>query len=458
MSDNDIIVTRMARIVGPEGNSTARIAIVADAPDTVSMAKGRPFMGAAGDLLTDCLIAAGLSRKDTYITYVVKEQPEGNNINAFLDLSKKYPVESPAYQEYVAALVKEFNHNRSNVIVACGPVALYALTGKKGLTNWRGSIIESTLLPGRKVIPILEPASALKQYVWKHLIIFDLQKVAKEMDSPAMPVDNRKYILGPTFAECVNFLEVCAHSELVAFDIEVSGTEVSCISFAYDAETAISIPFVASGKDYFSPEQETTIWELIAQVLENEQVQKVGQNVTFDTTFIFNKYGIAPCNLHDTMVACAILFPDFPKGLAFITSIYTNVPYYKDEGHAQITGKVASHDKSFWLYNAKDSIVLMEAFPRMLDDLIKSHNIITYARQVGLVLPLVFMSSYGIAMDVEGLRKESEIAVARLAELQTELDTLTSARGVPTVNINSPLQVKRYFYEKCRIYLLLNTR
>jgi hypothetical protein len=48
--------------------------------------------------------------------------------------------------------------------------------------------------------------------------------------------------------------------------------------------------------------------------------------------FVFRKLGLRVEPVADTMVACATAYPDFPKGLDFITSIWTREPYYKDEG------------------------------------------------------------------------------------------------------------------------------
>lgn len=431
-------------MIPPEGQHSAAIVIVGEAPGSLEEKIGQPFVGASGQLLNELMAACGINRRDCYLTNVIKERPPNNDLSPFIEITGKKVKRTPLYDAYEAALKDELSRCKANIIVAMGNVSLYALTGRTGITKWRGSLLESSLFPGRKVIPTLHPAAALRTYIWKHLILFDLQKVKRESSNPAPPIDTRKYFLRPTLAECFSYLEACNNAPLVAFDIEVSGTEVSCISFSYDASHAISIPFIAGGKHYFTPDQETALWRKIGEVLEATHNDKIGQNVTFDTTFLYDKYGIAPKNLHDTMVACAILLPDFSKGLDFITSIYTDIPYYKEEGKGIITGKVAHHDDAFWLYNAKDSIVLMEAWPRMQGDLVKQGNWDTYKRQTGLIEPLVFMASHGIKVDGEGLKDRSAQAKIEAIELQVKLDELTAPH---VLNINSPLQVREYFYK-----------
>src|SRR3990167_1852520 len=60
---------------------------------------------------------------------------------------------------------------RPNVVVACGADALIALCKKSEITKYKGSILESTLVPGLKVIPIMHPSWILKKQQWQELYI-----------------------------------------------------------------------------------------------------------------------------------------------------------------------------------------------------------------------------------------------------------------------------------------------
>src|SRR5690606_8827381 len=146
-------------------------------------------------------------------------------------------------------------------------------------------------------------------------------------------------------------------------DIEVMNEEISCISFSISPTEGISIPFVLSGTDYFTPDQELEIWKEIASILEDPNIKKIGHNYIFDMSFIYRKYGIITRNFDCSMIAQGIAYPDFPKGLDFVTSMNTREPYYKDDGKKWL--KTGGSYRDFWVYNAKDSLVCQESFPKI---------------------------------------------------------------------------------------------
>ena len=438
-----VLPTQNAIIRG-EGPKDAKIVIVGEAPGEMESRFGRPFVGMAGKLLDDNLHRAGILRRRCYLTNVVKEHPPKNNIDKFIKFSSKgYAQHTPDYDKHEAFLKAELEELNPNIVIAVGNVALYALCRLTSVTKYRGSILESTLIPGLKVIPIIHPAAALRAYMFRHFILFDLIRARTESFFPEIREPKREYIVGSTFKEYVDYLEICATKRMVAFDIEVTNGGVHCISFAYNDSTAVSVPFIAEGGgDYFDPQQEAYLWRLIARILENPKIVKLGQNVTFDSTFLFRVHSIKCRNMRDTMVLMAVLYPDFPKDLGFITSIYTTMPYYKDEGKELFKRGIDASIEQFWLYNAKDSIVLMEAYPKMLEEVDRIGNTDTYETQVALIEPLLFMTEFGIRMDVEGMKAKSEEVTTELHQLQMRLN---KASGME-LNPRSPKQLLDYFY------------
>jgi DNA polymerase-1 len=446
---SDIVNTKPTIQVPPEGSLDSKIVIVGDFPGAQEIKLQRPFVGGAGLLLNNVLRTAGVNRADCYITYVIKEQPYKNNASSFINLYKSgYPT-TPKYDTYVDQLKDELSASNANIIIALGNISLYALTDLTGPTKRRGSIYKSTLIRGKKVISVIDPKSAEKNYIYQHFIVYDLKRALKESSFPELKRPERNIMVAPLFNQVKSFLGKCREKDMVAFDIEVSNEEVSCISFAYDEDNVMSIPFIQSNKDYFSIEQELDIWLDIGDLLEDSKIIKIGQNVIFDATFIFRRFGIVSRPLHDTMIGQAILFPDFPKGLDFITSIYTSEPYYKDEGKRRIKGGGGS-DRAFWIYNAKDSLVLMEAFPKIYNDLSNQGNKDIYQQTATLLEPLMYMSERGIKMDTEGMKKASDEADDKIQKLTEELWELTGDQ----INPNSPKQLADYFYvtKKAKAY------
>lgn len=437
---------KQKRIVPGVGNKNQpQIAIVGEAPGKQEAQKGRPFVGSSGKLLQSLFFRAKLSWDRCYITNVVKERPPGNNIKKFVKLKNKYPKETEEYKKYVDYLKEELKEVQPNVVLAVGNVSLYALTGERGITKWRGSIMESTLIPGLKIIPTIHPAAAQRNYMYQYYIFNDLQKLNEEKEYSEIRRPELLYYTDPTFEKIMNYLENCKKADLVAFDIEVGGfkiglSEVSCISFSKDKESAISIPFTRGGKPRWSVENELKIWNTIADILENPNIRKVAQNRFFDGHFLFRRYGIITKNCEDTMIAQAINRPDFPKGLDFINSMFTKIGYYKADGKEWFGGR--GNEEQFWLYNAKDSMVLSLVWDDMEQELKEHGNWETYQAQNGIVESLIFMSEHGIKIDAEGLEQKNKETKKELEEIE-ELFYEMAGREI---NLRSHKQLKEYFY------------
>jgi uracil-DNA glycosylase family 4 len=431
--------------VPPSGPPDAKIALVGEQPGKMEVARRKPFIGPAGQELSDCMASAQLARSECYFTNVIKDLDAP--ISHYINIAKGNVTVSPAGEQYIEELRTELEQLKPNVCVAVGNIALYALTSRRGITKWRGSVIESTLVPGLKVVPVIHPATIIPPkmvYLNKHLLIHDLTVVRTQSEFPEIVKNERTYLIGPSYYDSMGYLSLCFDhgiaGDIIYFDIEIHNMELSCISFSYRPDEAISIPFVNSTGDYFTIEQEADLMKAIAKVLENPSIKKCGQNVIFDSSFLFRRYGIATRNLHDTMIAQQIIAPDFPKGLDFITSMWTDMPYYKDEGKQWF--KVGGRWNQLWEYNARDSIACAIAFPRQVEELREMKNLTTYDRQRSLIEPLTFMMEHGIKVDVEGMQKAYDQAGEEMAELQEELNHVAGQ----SLNPNSPKQLRDYFY------------
>jgi uracil-DNA glycosylase family 4 len=431
------------RLCYPDGPLDAKIAFIGEAPGAEEEKLGRGFIGSSGQLLFKLAASAGIMRTDCYITNVIKERPKGNDISEFIQFKGGQGYPTDLYKAYENDLYDELSKVKANVFVAVGAVAMWALCRKVAIMKRRGSILVGQFPPaGGKVIPIIHPAAALRQYNLIHIIGMDLKRIVEESAFPEIRLPSRNILIRPSYFDCLTFLGSCRLSKIVAFDIEVMREEVSCISFAITPFDIISIPFQAGGNDYFTPEQEIEVWKQIAGIIESKEIVKVGQNIVFDTTFLFRKYGIHPQGvLEDTMIGQAIIYPDYPKGLDFITSMYTKEPYYKDEGKKHF--KIGGPEEDFWIYNAKDSAVCIESLPRIKSELEMVNNLSSYEVQCKLVKPLIYMQERGIKVDSVGLKVESDRISERINELTQQLKETTGY----DINPKSSQQVQNYFYK-----------
>jgi uracil-DNA glycosylase family protein len=126
---------------GPEG---ARVMLVGEQPGDVEDLAGHPFVGPAGKLLDRCLVEAGIDRKQTYVTNIVKHfkwVPRGpRRIH-----SKPGAVEIEACFPWLEA---EINVVKPRIVVALGATAAQALFGKAfRVTRDRGRLVPFALAP-----------------------------------------------------------------------------------------------------------------------------------------------------------------------------------------------------------------------------------------------------------------------------------------------------------------------
>lgn len=116
------------RLVFGEGAPHARLMFVGEAPGADEDLQGRPFVGAAGQLLNNLLGKLGLRREEVYIANIVKSRPPGNR--------------DPEADEIAACLPfleQQIKAIRPRVIVTLGRIAAHALLGtKEPLTRLRG--------------------------------------------------------------------------------------------------------------------------------------------------------------------------------------------------------------------------------------------------------------------------------------------------------------------------------
>jgi uracil-DNA glycosylase family protein len=126
---------------GPEG---ARAMLIGEQPGDAEDLAGHPFVGPAGRLLDRCLVEAGIDRKQTYVTNVVKHfkwVPRGpRRIH-----SKPSSVEIEACFPWLEA---EIGVVKPRIVVALGATAAQALFGKGfRVTRDRGRLVPFALAP-----------------------------------------------------------------------------------------------------------------------------------------------------------------------------------------------------------------------------------------------------------------------------------------------------------------------
>lgn len=151
------------------GNPKAKLMFVGEGPGRDEDLQGEPFVGRAGQLLTDIITKGmGLKREDVYIANVVKCRPRENR--------NPEPDEVAACEPF---LKKQIDLIRPKIIVGLGKFAVQTLLQSKvPITKVRGNWHS---YHGIKLMPTFHPAYLLRNPADKKLVWEDIKKVIKEL-------------------------------------------------------------------------------------------------------------------------------------------------------------------------------------------------------------------------------------------------------------------------------------
>ncbi len=142
------------KAVPGEGPSDARLVVVGEGPGATEDETGRPFVGRAGDLLTDILAAIELPREQVFICNVVKCRPPGNR--------------TPQQDEIDACLpylFRQLEIIQPTVILAMGGTAAGTLLGtRQALGALRNRVHDFRGIP---LLVTYHPAALLRNPNWK---------------------------------------------------------------------------------------------------------------------------------------------------------------------------------------------------------------------------------------------------------------------------------------------------
>ncbi len=157
-----------------DGNPSARIMLIGEAPGRDEDAQGLPFVGKSGQLLNKMLAAIGLDRTSVYISNVLPWRPPGNR------------TPSPAETEICRPFIeKHIELARPDIIVLIGGSSSKTLLKtRSGVMSLRGKWT-SLEIAGRviPVLPTLHPAYLLRVPSHKKMAWADLLSIKAKLDA-----------------------------------------------------------------------------------------------------------------------------------------------------------------------------------------------------------------------------------------------------------------------------------
>jgi DNA polymerase len=172
---------RSARQAVPgEGSAESGILFLGEAPGYNEDVQGRPFVGAAGQLLDQLLSGIGLDRSKVFITNVVRHRPPENR--------------DPLPEEVAACHVWFERHLallKPRVVVTLGRHAMYKFFPGESISRVHGRARKKDSIT---IFPVFHPAAALHQPSLRAELEKDFQALAKFLETtpPIAPVAEAK--------------------------------------------------------------------------------------------------------------------------------------------------------------------------------------------------------------------------------------------------------------------------
>ncbi len=152
------------RLVPGDGDRNAEIVFIGEAPGKKEDELQKPFVGAAGKLLSDLLESIGLKREDVWITNVVKCRPPDNRDPLPEEVAQWWPL-----------LQKELEIINPKIICLLGRHAMYRFFPDFKISEVHGKAFRRE--DGRLYFTLYHPAAALYNGSQREVLFRDFQKI-----------------------------------------------------------------------------------------------------------------------------------------------------------------------------------------------------------------------------------------------------------------------------------------
>ena len=385
--------------------STARLAIIGEAPSTDDELAGEPFVGAAGRLLRGCLANSGIAIDRCYVGNVCQIRPPDNDITNF-------DFHGPEISHGLDVLRSDLATFKPNCILALGRSPLRAFVPSIGhtsddgsvdipISNYRGSILScetDVATPrGCKLVASYHPSYIMRQFSDLPLFKFDIARAAKQAKFPEIRYTPRNITIRPSLTDVTTYLSSVLDGHLsTSFDIEgyTDNIGVTMLSIAKSPTDCLVIPFYVDGKHYWSEDDEVVIWQLLGRWFFDAACKKTTQNGMYELFVLAWSHKCKISGIDDdTMFKQWETFPELEKGLGVIASIWTEEPYYKSE-------RLSDNTDVKLLYNGKDSCITEEANRNLETQLIKEPKSYAHYRfNISLIPAVSYLSLRGCKFD-----------------------------------------------------------
>ena len=153
------LAAQATQLVFGDGNPSADIVFIGEAPGKNEDIQGKPFVGAAGKFLNEMLEMIGLKREDIYITNIVKYRPPNNR-----------DPEAEEKAAFLPYLSEQLDIIKPKLIVTLGRHSMDVLLPGLKISQVHGQPKRKN---GQVYLPLFHPAAALYNGAMRQTLIDD---------------------------------------------------------------------------------------------------------------------------------------------------------------------------------------------------------------------------------------------------------------------------------------------
>lgn len=429
------------------GSIGARLMILTECPTADDVAAGRLYSKA--NTLKSVLMEAGINTSECWMTAVSKYYVPPNDTKKKIPFAIRAKNHGVDVHEQIEELRSEINQIKPNCILAIGKTALWTLSGNVDISSRRGSI---SFGMGHKFVATYNPDhlnwNALdvefRGYWNRQIIAFDFRRAKEQSAFPELNRPLRNLFIAKSSYQVEEFFKryPVDKKPVMWTDIESDGKCIPvCIGVAFTPSHAMTIPLW--NHDEISEMHDSEIarcWQLAAEELWKRDIG--GQNFNYDRDKL-KRIGFAIRYLrHDNMLLAQAINPELPKGQAFNTSLYTEEPFYKDDG--MYKGKI----EDLLMGCARDAAVSCEVHENGYKDLIEIGQQDFY-EQFLMKLPDPYhdMECQGFRVDTE----ERDKLVRKYVEWDERLRYELFLKTGTDINVNSPKQIASLLFDNLKL-------
>jgi len=183
-----------------EGNALSDVLLVGEGPGAREDATGRPFVGAAGQLLEELLHSIGWTRGDVFITNVVKCRPPGNR--------DPEPAEIAACAPYLDRQERALD---PAVVVTLGRHSLSRYLPESRIGAVHGQLRRAS--DGRYIFPMYHPAAALHQASLRETLFRDMRALPAALRDARRALEEERLASVPASAALASVAEPAARTD-----------------------------------------------------------------------------------------------------------------------------------------------------------------------------------------------------------------------------------------------------